>query len=58
MNKEKETADAAPVESVPVRPEEPNGARFVRGEEVVDANGVVVEGLSVKDGEIVGKEKN
>jgi hypothetical protein len=45
------------VEKAPEVVEAPKGARFIRGEQVVDAEGKVVEGLSVKDGEIVGKEK-
>lgn len=57
MPKEKEEkVEAAP--DAPVRrEEEPGKARFIQGDQVVDADGKVVEGLSVKDGEIVGKEK-
>ena len=56
--KEKEeTAIPQPAEA-PERPvEEPGKARFILGDQVVDAEGKVVEGLSVKDGQIVGKER-
>ena len=37
--------------------EEPGKARFIRGDVVVDAENKVIEGLSVKDGAIVGTEK-
>ena len=54
--KEKEAAETEAVaEARPV--EEPGKARFIMGDQVVDAEGKVVEGLSVKDGQIVGKER-
>jgi hypothetical protein len=55
---EKKEAEKEVAAAVPARTEEePGKARFIRGDQVVDADGKVVEGLSVKDGEIVGKEK-
>jgi hypothetical protein len=62
MPKDKDATKTTTAEEVapeaPVRPEEePGKARFIRGDQVVDADGKVVEGLSVKDGEIVGTEK-
>jgi hypothetical protein len=62
MPKEKDTAateEFAAAPEMPARPEEePGKARFIVNGQVVDAEGKVVEGLSVgKDGSITGKEK-
>jgi len=48
---EKEEAELTPGETVP-------GGQYIRGEQVVNAEGEVIEGLTVKDGKIVGKAKD
>ena len=55
---EKKDIKADDFQAAPERPEEePGKARFIVNDQVVDADGKVVEGLSVKDGAITGKEK-